>query len=584
MIRFALALIPLVVGILLAVIWQRGDLLNPIVYLRADIGTLFLLLGALGAVAVAGIVAAGERRRRAVAAATAALGAEEADSRRRFIRRLDHEVKNPLTAMRAAMANLNGAVDPQTMRSLGGQVDRLARLSADLRKLTDLEIQPLEQDEVDLGALLTELVEIARDRPEACCRRITLTVPQAPWPIAPVPGDRDLLFLAFHNLMDNAFKFTAEGATVEIRAYEDGASVAVEVADTGPGVPPDELPHLGEELYRGGARDRGGRQRVGVGPGEGNCRPSQRQHDHPQPAWPRHGRNREIAGGAPLMRRAAQLFTLLALLTLLTACAGTLAVGFEQTPTPDPAPAATLQALAEDNERLTVALATALAPPPPAPTALGRVAYIRGGDLWLTQLPEGPHQRLTIDGHNREPRISNSGEWIAYRKDRTVLIERDRPCEDPLREGQPPCRESVSTFQQQVWLARRSGAEQHVINRGFTVERFAWSPTNDLLAYVTNAGHLQTLDPATDIGLRLVTAQASGRVNAIAWSPDGLRLAYEWVSDDQSGTGSNREDGIWVIPATGGPGMRLFRGAEITREPRGVARSRACPDLAASGG
>ncbi len=253
MIRYALALVPLALGLILAAIWQQGGLNNPIVYLRADIGSLLVLLGVAGSGVAAALVAVGERRRHAVAAAAAAVEAEEADSRRRFIRRLDHEVKNPLTAMRAALANLNGAGDPQTVRSLRGQVDRLARLSADLRKLTDLEIQPLEKDEVDIGGLLAELVEIARDRPEAAQRRINLTVPEAPWPLSPVAGDRDLLFLAFHNLIDNAFKFTAEGATVEIRAYEDGANVAVEVADTGPGVPPDELPHLGEELYRGSA-------------------------------------------------------------------------------------------------------------------------------------------------------------------------------------------------------------------------------------------------------------------------------------------------------------------------------------------
>ena len=253
MTRYLPVLIPLVLGVAAAMIWQRGVAENPILYLRADVGTAFLLLGIAGAFVSAAVIAVAERRRLAVARAASAAAEAEADSRRRFMRRLDHEVKNPLTAMRAALANMNGNLDPAAMRSLGNQVDRLARLSADLRKLTDLEIQPLEQDDVDLAALLAEIVDMARDRPDAAQRKMLLVVPQAPWPLAPVPGDRDLLFLAFHNLVDNAFKFSGDGATIEIRAYEDGASVAVEVADTGPGVPAEELPHLGEELYRGSA-------------------------------------------------------------------------------------------------------------------------------------------------------------------------------------------------------------------------------------------------------------------------------------------------------------------------------------------
>jgi two-component system OmpR family sensor kinase len=66
-----------------------------------------------------------------------------------------------------------------------------------------------------------------------------------------VPGDFDLLVLVAHNLLDNAIKFTRPGDTLEVRAFEDGASVVVEVADTGPGIPEDELPHVWEELYRG---------------------------------------------------------------------------------------------------------------------------------------------------------------------------------------------------------------------------------------------------------------------------------------------------------------------------------------------
>ncbi len=64
-----------------------------------------------------------------------------------------------------------------------------------------------------------------------------------------------MLFLAIYNLLDNALKFTRPGDTVEVRASEDGTHVVVEVADTGPGIPEEEVPRVWEELYRGqGAR------------------------------------------------------------------------------------------------------------------------------------------------------------------------------------------------------------------------------------------------------------------------------------------------------------------------------------------
>jgi signal transduction histidine kinase len=55
--------------------------------------------------------------------------------------------------------------------------------------------------------------------------------------------------------MNNAVKFTQPGDTIEIRAFEDGNQVVIEVADTGPGIPEEEISHVWEELYRGtGAR------------------------------------------------------------------------------------------------------------------------------------------------------------------------------------------------------------------------------------------------------------------------------------------------------------------------------------------
>jgi two-component system OmpR family sensor kinase len=180
---------------------------------------------------------------------------EAAEDRRRFLRRLDHELKNPLTAIRAGLANLaetpSQDVQQETLGSVETQILRISHLVADLRKLAELEIRPLERTPVDMTALLEEAINVTKDLPETADRRITLTVPQAPWPLPHVLGDWDLLFLAVYNLLDNARKFTQAGDTLEVRAFENGATIVIEVADTGPGIPEEDIPHVWEELYRG---------------------------------------------------------------------------------------------------------------------------------------------------------------------------------------------------------------------------------------------------------------------------------------------------------------------------------------------
>lgn len=249
--RVWLAIIPVGVGLLGAMLLQLGLWPNPIVIGRADVGSLLLLLGALitGLWIAAWFLwrAAWQRGERSMIR----VGEEQVELHRRFIRRLDHELKNRLTAIRAALINLPQERESPTIGEMRLEVNRLAGLSTDLRKLADLETRPIEQETVDLAALLTELVEMARQRPEALTRHMTLTLPQVPWPLSPVSGDHDLIFLALHNLIDNSLKFSRPGDSIEIRTFEDGPFVAVEVADTGPGIHPEDLPHLGEELFRG---------------------------------------------------------------------------------------------------------------------------------------------------------------------------------------------------------------------------------------------------------------------------------------------------------------------------------------------
>ena len=224
-----------------------------IVYLRADLGSLSLLLG-LGLSGLAGLAYAllswadrTQQRANAVAA----------EERRRFLRRLDHELKNPLTAIRAGLANLaelpSGEARQESLAGVEAQALRLSRLSADLRKLTELEVRLVEHSPVDIPALLREAFSMAKEQPGAAERHLNLSIPQAPWPLPNVRGDPDLLLLAVHNLLENALKFSRPGDTLELRAFEDGTGIVIEVADTGPGIPEEEQPHVWEELYRGEA-------------------------------------------------------------------------------------------------------------------------------------------------------------------------------------------------------------------------------------------------------------------------------------------------------------------------------------------
>lgn len=235
-----------------AALWLGSDLArNPVLYVRGDVGTLNLLCG-LGL--TAGLLAAvlvRQRHARAVAAARAAANAEAARDRRRFLQRLDHELKNPITAIRAGLANLAAESPGDALASVEAQARRLSRLTADLRKLAELETRSLEREPVDVGELLEQVIELARDRPEAQARRLALVLPQAPWPLPVVLADRDLLLLVIHNLLDNALKFTRPSDTIEVRAAEDGAQVVIEFADTGPGIADGDLNQVWEELYRG---------------------------------------------------------------------------------------------------------------------------------------------------------------------------------------------------------------------------------------------------------------------------------------------------------------------------------------------
>jgi len=253
--RWLWILVPIGVGTIIATLFFITDFPNPLLYAQADLGTVVFGLG-LGISLLTAITLVVFDRVEKYQIDTII---QSAENRRRFLRRLDHELKNPLTAILAGLANLSIAERPddrsKTLRSVQTQVSRMRQLVAELRKLSELENRPLDLGPVEMTELLEEVYSLAKDLEGADQRELTISVPRAPWPLPTISGDRDLLVLAVHNLLSNAIKFTQPGDTIEMRAFEAGNQVVIEVADTGPGIPEEDIAHVWEELYRGtGAR------------------------------------------------------------------------------------------------------------------------------------------------------------------------------------------------------------------------------------------------------------------------------------------------------------------------------------------
>ena len=183
---------------------------------------------------------------------------EEAWSRhQQFLRRLDHELKNPLTAVRAAVADLPQA-PPHELQArvdvVDAQARRMGRLVTDLRKLADLETAALSLEGVDIAETVHDAAQAVGEEGAAHggAPRIRLDLPRVPWPLSHVRGDGDLLYSAVYNVISNASKYTQPGGTVEVRGREESGTVTIEVADTGIGVPQADLPAVWSELARAG--------------------------------------------------------------------------------------------------------------------------------------------------------------------------------------------------------------------------------------------------------------------------------------------------------------------------------------------
>jgi signal transduction histidine kinase len=136
---------------------------------------------------------------------------------------------------------------------LRADVDRMARLVNQLLMVAQLEALTIHPDDkADLSAVATELAALLA--PLAIKAERGVAVLNADRPVM-VRGNRDALYQALRNLVENALKFTPPGTEIEIEIDRSGA---VTVSDRGPGIPEPQREHLFRRFWRADRRQSGG--------------------------------------------------------------------------------------------------------------------------------------------------------------------------------------------------------------------------------------------------------------------------------------------------------------------------------------
>jgi len=176
---------------------------------------------------------------------------------RYFVADVSHELRSPLTSIRGfAQAMLDGTAGDSDTRSRAAQViedesKRMIRQVDELLELSRMQSGQIQmaREPVDMKDLLEHCQEIFTIRAE---EKGVLLGTQIE-PLMPVVGDIDRLEQVFSNLLDNALKHSPAGGEVNITGRNTATdTVEITVADSGPGIPPEQLPYVFERFYQAG--------------------------------------------------------------------------------------------------------------------------------------------------------------------------------------------------------------------------------------------------------------------------------------------------------------------------------------------
>jgi two-component system sensor histidine kinase KdpD len=203
----------------------------------------------------------------------AKLAAETDKLRAALLTSISHDLKTPLAAIMGSAgtlmdfdAELPKEARAELLATIVDESERLNRFISNLLDMTRIGSGAMEPNHTFV--FLGDIVGTALSRASKITADHTLSV-GIPSDLPMLKVDPVLFEQVLFNLVDNAAKYSPEGTQIEIRGWQDGASISISVTDEGPGIPPQDLERIFDSFYRVRKADQ---VRAGTGLGLAICR------------------------------------------------------------------------------------------------------------------------------------------------------------------------------------------------------------------------------------------------------------------------------------------------------------------------